>query len=72
MASWGNHNTQEAYRIYIAEAMRCISESVSKFSGGPFIVKKWADITNPKPEDTRSPGEVIDHMKERLKEVSMG
>lgn len=69
-ASWSEHTTQEAYRIYTTNALRCISEGVSRYAGGPYIGRNWYDIVYLKPEDNRSPEEVVNHMKNRLKEVS--
>lgn len=60
----------KAYRVYVAETLRCISESVARFSGGPYMPAKWEDIVNPKPTETRTPEQVIDHVMECLKKVS--
>ena len=57
-----------AWPLYVAETLRCISESAAKL-GGPYMQAKWADILNPKPEETRSPEEVIRHVKDRLAEL---
>lgn len=61
---------KEAWNIYIAETLRCISESTAKFAGGPYVTTKWADILNPPKEETRTPEQVIDFVMGRLKEVS--
>ena len=47
-----------AYRIYVADCLRIISENTSKMSGGSYITNKFADIINPKPVDNRT-GEQI-------------
>lgn len=60
----------EAYKLYIAETLRSISESTAKFAGGSYMAAKWADVTNPKPEETRTPEQVINHVLGKLKEVS--
>ena len=56
----------------MAEGVRMISESTAKFAGGPYMTVKWADIIDPKPAETRTPEQVIDHVLGRLKEVSAG
>lgn len=58
-----------AWRLYVAETLRCISESSAKYAGGPYMPVKWADILNPPQEETRTPEEVVEYMKNRLKEV---
>lgn len=55
----------KAYRLYIAETLRCISESSAQ-KGGPYVTAKWADIIDPQPEDTRKPEDVKKHMLEKL------
>lgn len=56
--------------MYVADALRCISESTAKFAGGQYIAVKWSDIINPPKEETRTPEQVIDFVMGRLKEVS--
>lgn len=46
-----------------------ISESTARYAGGPYLAAKWADILNPPKEETRTPEEVVEHMKKRLKEI---
>ena len=43
-----------AYRIYIADCLRIISENTAKMGGGSYITAKFADIINPKPVDNRT------------------
>lgn len=33
------------------------------------MTAKWDDIVNPKPEETRTPEQVVEHVLGRLKEV---
>ena len=47
-----------AYRIYIADCLRIISENTAKMSGGSYITAKFADIINPKPVDKRTGEEI--------------
>lgn len=60
-----------AYRIYIADCLRIISESVadvSKVYGGEgrYIQTRYADILFPKPEETRTGAEIIEHLRQKL------
>lgn len=62
----------DAWKLFVAEGVRMISESSAKYAGGPYMALKWADVLNPKPVETRTPEQVIDHVLGRLKEVSPG
>lgn len=49
---------EKLYRNYIAECLRCISESTAKIGGGSYITAKYADLVNPKAADNRTGDEV--------------
>lgn len=55
--AYGQEQKSEAYRLYMAENLRCIAESTAKFSGGPYMTAKWADIINQDQKAERKPGE---------------
>lgn len=57
----------EAYRIYVTEALRAISESSARSSGGGYVTTRYADIVKPKKPETRSGEEIISHMKAVLR-----
>ncbi len=58
-----------AWQLFIAEGVRLISENTAKNVGGSYLTAKWADIVDPKPADTRTPEQIVDHVLTRLKEV---
>ena len=58
MARYQSQQRDLAYRIYVTECLRIISENTAKMGGGSYITAKLADIINPKPVDKR-PGEEI-------------
>ena len=47
-----------AYRIYVSDCLRIISENTAKMAGGSYITAKFADIINPKPVDNRTGEEI--------------
>lgn len=49
--------------IYIADCVRLLTENTAKFGGGSYVNLRYEDIINPKPEETRSPEEVINNVK---------
>ena len=49
-----------AYRIYVTECLRIMTENTAKQSGGSYINKPFADfIGNNKPKDERTADEII-------------
>lgn len=56
--AWREKKEQEAYRVYLTDTIRVISESVARFGGGPYIEARYADIIHPKPKDTRTGNEI--------------
>lgn len=47
----------EVYRIYMSDAARQLVENVAKGIGGGWIEKRYCDIIDPQPVDTRTPEE---------------
>ena len=58
MARFNHHQRDLAYRIYVSDCLRIISENTAKMSGGSYITAKFADIINPKPADNRTGEEI--------------
>ena len=58
MARYQSQQRDLAYRIYIGDCLRIISENTAKMGGGSYITAKIADIINPKPVDDRTGEEI--------------
>lgn len=58
MARYQSQQRDLAYRIYVADCLRIISENTAKMGGGSYITAKLADIINPKPDDNRTGEEI--------------
>lgn len=58
MARYQSQKRDLAYRIYVADCLRIISENTAKMGGGSYITAKLADIINPKPADNRTGEEI--------------
>ncbi len=56
----------KAYRIYVTDSLKAIAENTSKYAGGSYMRIRFADILNPKPEETRTPEEIISGIKGKL------
>ena len=58
MARYQSQQRDLAYRIYIADCLRILSENTAKVGGGSYITAKFADIINPKPVEKRTGEEI--------------
>lgn len=58
MARYQSQQRDLAYRIYVADCLRIISENTAKMGGGSYITAKLADIINPNPVDNRTGEEI--------------
>jgi hypothetical protein len=54
-----------AYRIYVADALRIVSENTAKFSGGGFVNYRLTDILFPKKENRKTAEEIIADITKR-------
>ena len=58
LARYQSQQRDLAYRIYVADCLRIISENTAKMGGGSYITAKFADIINPKPVEKRTGEEI--------------
>ena len=58
MARYQSQQRDLAYRIYVTDCLRIISENAAKLCGGSYMKVKFADIINPKPVDNRTGEEI--------------
>ena len=58
MARFNQHQRDLAYRIYVTECLRIISENTAKMGGGSYITANFSDIINPNPVDNRNGEEI--------------
>ena len=47
-----------AYRIYVSDCLRIISENTARMSNGSYVTAKFSDIINPKPVENRTGEEI--------------
>jgi len=47
-----------AYRVYMSDALKLITENTGKYAGGSHLTKRYADIMTQKPADTRTGAEI--------------
>lgn len=54
-------------RIYYADVLRALTGTVAAIGGGEFAVTPLADLLYPKPEDSRTEEEIIEHIRGKLR-----
>ena len=57
----------KAYRIYVTDCLKFVSENTAKQAGGTSYNKRYFDLIDVKPEETRSSDEVIESIQSKLK-----
>lgn len=58
IARYQSQQRDLAYRIYVTDCLRIISENTAKMCGGSYITEKFSDIINQKPVDKRTGEEI--------------
>lgn len=59
LARYKADQKSEAYRIYVTDALRVMTENTATFEGSSYIKKRYIDIIDPKPEDNRTGAEIV-------------
>lgn len=55
-----------SYKLYVTDELRRIDEHTTAFGGGKYMVQRWADQIKPQKPETRTPEEIIEHMKRKI------
>ena len=58
VARYQSQQRDLAYRIYVAECLRMVTENTAKISNGSYTVAKFEDILNPKQVENRTGEEI--------------
>lgn len=69
LARFKQEQREEAYRFYVGEGIRFISENTTHSAfdgGGGYLNLKLYDILYPPKQDTRTAEDIIDHIKQKL------
>ncbi len=61
----GQMSEQEAYRNYVTECLRIITENTAKFAGGKYIERSFDEMLSPKPQ--KSADEIIGNIKSKFR-----
>ena len=58
VARFNEKERNDAYRIYVTDALRVVAENTARYAGGNYIKARYADIIEPKKQDNRTCEEI--------------
>lgn len=67
LARYAEEQKRKAYNVYVTDALKMIAENTAKFAGGGYINVRYIDIIEPRPVETRTPDEIVQHIKDKLR-----
>ena len=65
MARLNEKARNDAYRIYVTDALRLVAENTARYASGDYIKVRYADIIEPKKQDNRTCEEITADIVER-------
>ena len=58
MARFNEKARNDAYRIYVTDALRFVAENTARYAGGSYIKARYSDMIEPKKQDNRTCEEI--------------
>lgn len=58
MARLNEKARNDAYRIYVTDALRFVAENTARYAGGSYIKARYSDMIEPKKQDNRTCEEI--------------
>lgn len=59
MARYQSQQRDLAYRIYVADCLRIMTENTAKQVGGNYMTAEYEDLIKPKKKDNRTGNEIV-------------
>ena len=56
----------------MTDVLKIIAENSARYAGGSYMKSRYYDLIHPKPEETRTPEEIIGNMKEKIARIGGG
>lgn len=63
---------EKAYRVYVTDALKTITENTAKYASGSYMKVRYFDAESPKPPETRTSDEIIGQMKIKIARIGGG
>ena len=58
VSRYNQHQREQAYRIYVSDCLRIMTENTAKYAGGTHLTRRYADVIQKKTFDNRSGAEI--------------
>lgn len=69
MAKIEQNAKETAYRVYVSDALRMLTENTAAYAGGHYMNRRFIDLIEPIKEETRTEKEIIEQIRKRIEEV---
>lgn len=69
IAFFQKEEKEKAYRLYVTDALKIITENTAKANGGSYLTGRYAELIEPKKEETRTAEEIINDLKEKMERL---
>nr|DAI09942.1 MAG TPA: hypothetical protein [Caudoviricetes sp.]DAZ63692.1 MAG TPA: hypothetical protein [Caudoviricetes sp.] len=53
----------------MTDVLKILAENSARYAGGSYMKSRYYDLIHPKPEETRTPEEIIGNMKEKIARI---
>lgn len=60
---------EQAYRVYMSDAILTVAETVARAFGGKYMGYRYIDFVEPQPEETRTGEEIIADLGKKLEKM---
>jgi hypothetical protein len=57
------------YRIFISDELHILNGNISRYIGGNELSQRYYDTLFPEPEETRTPDEIIEGLKNKMRRL---
>lgn len=58
---------EKAYKVYVTDVLRTISENTAKSVGGSYVKMRYLDMIDPPKQETRTAEEIIENIRSKLR-----
>ena len=65
IAVYSEYSREEAFRVYMTDAVMCLGESIANAYGGQYMQMRYADLFDKEAEDERTADEIAMDIIER-------
>lgn len=56
----------------MTDVLKILAENTARYASGSYMKSRYYDLIHPKPEETRTPEEIIGNMKDKIARIGGG